>query len=103
MRAMGNPQRLRMLLLVERERSVVELEALVELSQSAVSQHLARLRHIGLARCRQDGRMSYYALNGSEVQSLLMTLHLLYGRNKARSATTPLFYGMSRTAADRAD
>jgi DNA-binding transcriptional ArsR family regulator len=104
MRAMGNPQRLRILLLLaESERSVVELEALVELSQSAVSQHLARLRHIGLVRYRQDGRMSYYALNGSEVQSLLVTLHLLYGRTNVGSATTPLFNGMSRTAADPAD
>jgi DNA-binding transcriptional ArsR family regulator len=110
MRAMGNSQRLRILLLLaESERSVVELEALVELSQSAVSQPLARLRHIGLVRCRQDGRMSYYALNGSEVQSLLVTLHLLYGRNNVGgrnnigSATTPLFNGMSRTAADPAD
>jgi ArsR family transcriptional regulator, virulence genes transcriptional regulator len=104
MRAMGNPQRLRILLLLaESERSVVELEALVELSQSAVSQHLARLRHIGLVRCRQDGRMSYYALNGSEVQSLLVTLHLLYGRTNAGSAKTPLVNGTSRTAADPAD
>jgi len=104
LRAMGNPQRLRILLLLaESERSVVELEALVELSQSAVSQHLARLRHSGLVRCRQDGRMSYYGLNGSEVQSLLVTLHLLYGRSNAWSATTPSFNGVSRTGTDPAD
>src|SRR5919112_146727 len=88
MRAMGNPHRLRILLLLaESERSVVELEALVELSQSAVSQHLARLRHIGLVRFRRDGQMTYYALEGPEVQSILVTLHLLYGRDKKGSPT----------------
>jgi DNA-binding transcriptional ArsR family regulator len=57
LRAMGNPQRLRILLLLaERERSVIELEALVGLSQSAVSQHLARLRQTGLVRFRRDGQ-----------------------------------------------
>src|SRR3954452_14970678 len=69
LRAMGNPQRLRILLLLaERERSVIELEALVGLSQSAVSQHLARLRQIKLVRCRRDGQMTLYALDGAEVQ-----------------------------------
>ena len=88
LRAMGNSQRLRILLLLaERERSVIELEALVGLSQSAVSQHLARLRQIKLVRCRRDGQMTLYALDGAEVQSILMTLHLLYGRDKGSAAT----------------
>jgi ArsR family transcriptional regulator, virulence genes transcriptional regulator len=88
LRAMGNPQRLRILLLLaERERSVIELEALVGLSQSAVSQHLARLRQARLVRFRRDGQMTFYALDGAEVQSILMTLHLLYGRDKGSAAT----------------
>ena len=87
LRAMGNPQRLRILLLLaERERSVIELEALVGLSQSAVSQHLARLRQAKLVRFRRDGQMTFYALDGAEVQSILMTLHLLYGRDKSSAA-----------------
>src|SRR5690606_41767474 len=45
LKAMANPQRLRVLcLLIEREMSVGELNALVPLSQSALSQHLAVLR-----------------------------------------------------------
>ena len=79
---MGNPQRLRILLLLaEHERSVIELEALVGLSQSAVSQHLARLRQAKLVSFRRDGQMTFYALDGAEVRSILMTLHLLYGRD----------------------
>jgi DNA-binding transcriptional ArsR family regulator len=91
LRAMGNPQRLRILLLLaEHERSVIELEAIVGLSQSAVSQHLARLRQAKLVRFRRDGQMTFYALDGAEVQSILMTLHLLYGREKtAASAGSP--------------
>ena len=91
LRAMGNPQRLRILLLLaEQERSVIELETLVGLSQSAVSQHLARLRQAQLVRFRRDGQMTFYALDGAEVQSILMTLHLLYGREKtAVSAGSP--------------
>jgi len=91
LRAMGNPQRLRILLLLaERERSVIELEALVGLSQSAVSQHLARLRQTGLVRFRRDGQMTYYALEGPEVHSILVTLHLLYGRDKSAAAIPSL-------------
>jgi DNA-binding transcriptional ArsR family regulator len=91
LRAMGNPQRLRILLLLaERERSVIELEALVGLSQSAVSQHLARLRQTKLVRSRRDGQMTFYALDGAEVRSILMTLHLLYGRDQGTAAAVPL-------------
>ena len=88
LRAMGNPQRLRILLLLaEHERSVIELETLVGLSQSAVSQHLARLRQAKLVRFRRDGQMTFYALDGAEVQSILLTLHLLYGRNKTEATS----------------
>src|SRR3954465_13966385 len=103
LRAMGNPQRRRILLLLaERERSVIELEALVGLSQSAVSQHLARLRHNGLVRFRRDGQMAWYALEGPEVHSILMTLHLLYGRDK-NVAATPSHQHWSQADADRGD
>src|ERR687898_3604630 len=104
LRAMGNPQRLRILLLLaERERSVIELETLVGLSQSAVSQHLARLRQAQLVRFRRDGQMTFYALDGAEVQSILMTIHLLYGRDKSSVATV---FGESQreaTAVDMSD
>jgi DNA-binding transcriptional ArsR family regulator len=103
LRAMGNPQRLRILLLLaEHERSVIELEALVGLSQSAVSQHLARLRHIELVRFRRDGQMTYYALEGPEVHSILMTLHLLYGRDR-NVVATPSHQHWSQADADRGD
>jgi ArsR family transcriptional regulator, virulence genes transcriptional regulator len=104
LRAMGNPQRLHILLLLaEHERSVIELEALVGLSQSAVSQHLARLRQTGLVRFRRDGQMTYYALEGPEVQSILVTLHLLYGRDKSAAAAIPSPHRRSRAEASPGD
>jgi ArsR family transcriptional regulator, virulence genes transcriptional regulator len=103
LRAMGNPQRLRILLLLaERERSVIELEALVGLSQSAVSQHLARLRQTGLVRFRRDGQMTCYALEGPEVHSILVTLHLLYGRDES-AAAIPSSQRRSRAEASPGD
>jgi ArsR family transcriptional regulator, virulence genes transcriptional regulator len=104
LRTMGNPQRLRILLLLaERERSVIELETLVGLSQSAVSQHLARLRQAKLVRFRRDGQMTFYALDGAEVQSILMTLHLLYGRDKAAVGASMPTVGAETVQGDPSD
>ena len=104
LRAMGNPQRLRILLLLaEHERSVIELESLVGLSQSAVSQHLARLRQAKLVRFRRDGQMTFYALDGDEVQSILMTLHLLYGGDKGSATAVSSFRPGRLVKADPSD
>ena len=63
LKALAHEHRLVILcLLSERERSVTELEELLALSQAAVSQQLARLRHEGLVDTRRDGRAIYYSL-----------------------------------------
>ena len=63
LKAMAHENRLVILcLLAERERSVTELEDLLKLSQSTVSQQLARLRHEGLVATRRKGRTVYYSL-----------------------------------------
>ncbi len=59
------------------EKSVSELEALLDLRQAAVSQMLARLRDEGLVSTRRDGKIIYYSLaddNTSQVISLLYKL-----------------------------
>lgn len=56
------------------EKSVGELEQLLQIRQAAVSQMLARLREEGLVRTRRDGKTVYYSLadeNTYEVISLL--------------------------------
>ncbi|MFV0297801.1 MAG: ArsR/SmtB family transcription factor [Hyphomicrobiaceae bacterium] len=63
LKALAHENRLVILcLLSERERSVTELESLMAVSQAAVSQQLARLRHEGLVETRRDGRVIYYRL-----------------------------------------
>ncbi|HET6805514.1 MAG TPA: metalloregulator ArsR/SmtB family transcription factor [Frateuria sp.] len=80
LKALGNPQRLRMLcLLVEGERSVGQLhEALPALSQSALSQHLARLREDGLVSTRREAQSIHYALEPGPAQAVIEALHDAY-------------------------
>ncbi|MBP2303558.1 ArsR/SmtB family transcription factor [Azospirillum picis] len=79
LKAMCNERRLLILChLSQGEKSVGELEDLVGLSQSALSQHLARLRRDGLVRTRRSAQNIYYSLNGHEAQTIMATLHDLY-------------------------
>ena len=79
LKAMANERRLLVLCYLSlSERSVGELERYVGLSQSALSQHLARLRSDGLVTTRRDGQTIYYSLRGAEVRRVLETLYEIY-------------------------
>ncbi|KAA8920273.1 metalloregulator ArsR/SmtB family transcription factor [Xanthomonas sacchari] len=79
LKALGNEKRLLLLcLLVDHEQSVGELNARVELSQSALSQHLALLREDGLVQTRREGQTIYYSLVPGPVQRILEVLHGIY-------------------------
>ena len=81
LKALGNTHRLMILCqLLEGEKSVGELVRLIGLSQSALSQHLARLRRDRLVATRRSAQTIYYALAGAEARALLATLHQLYCR-----------------------
>jgi DNA-binding transcriptional ArsR family regulator len=74
--AMANPSRLLILCqLAEDEKSVGELQPLIGLSQSALSQHLAVLREKRLVRTRRAGQQIYYSLASREATALIGTLH----------------------------
>lgn len=76
LKAMSNPQRLRVLcLLLEREMSVGEINALVGLSQSALSQHLAVLRESGLVATRREAQTVYYSVPPGPVHEIIAVLH----------------------------
>lgn len=63
LKALANESRLLVLcLLAEKERSVSELELLLEMRQPTVSQQLARLRMEGLVSTRREGKTVYYSL-----------------------------------------
>jgi DNA-binding transcriptional ArsR family regulator len=57
------------------EKSVTELERLLESRQAAVSQQLARLRSDGLVATRRDGKAIYYAIQDPKVRR---TIALVY-------------------------
>lgn len=79
LKALGNEKRLMLLcLLVEGERSVGELNARLDLSQSALSQHLAVLREDNLVTTRREAQTIYYSLAEGPAQRILGTLHGIY-------------------------
>lgn len=77
--AMANPKRLLVLCnLLEGEQSVGALAETVGLAQAALSQHLSKMRALGLVETRRDGQTIYYRLASTEVRVLLETLYRLY-------------------------
>jgi DNA-binding transcriptional ArsR family regulator len=79
LKAMANPQRLRVLcLLIEREMSVGEINALVDLSQSALSQHLAVLREKALVNTRREAQTVYYSVPDGLVHDIIAALHAAF-------------------------
>lgn len=80
LRALANPQRLRILcLLAGNEMAVGQInEQLPELSQSALSQHLARLRDEGLVSTRREAQSVWYSLPAGPAQAIIATLYGIY-------------------------
>lgn len=79
LKSLANAQRLRILcLLASEERSVGALFELLDLSQSALSQHLARLRDEGLVTTRREAQTIHYRLAEGPAQQLIKTLYGIY-------------------------
>lgn len=77
--AMANPKRLLILnALVENEMAVGALAQQVGLSQSALSQHLSKLRAQKLVTTRRDAQTIYYSSNSDAVLKVLKTLKDIY-------------------------
>ncbi|MDO5897266.1 ArsR/SmtB family transcription factor [Agrobacterium sp. Azo12] len=76
---LSNAVRLGILEIVsERETSVNELAERLEMSQSAISQHLARLREGGLVTTRRDAQTVYYRCTNPGVQRVLHMLNEIF-------------------------
>ncbi|MEX0322059.1 MAG: ArsR/SmtB family transcription factor [Puniceicoccaceae bacterium] len=77
---MSHPERLRVLchLTMEEELSVGELLERIDLSGSALSQHLAKLREHGLVMTRKEKQTVFYRVGRDDVGKILETLHGLY-------------------------
>jgi DNA-binding transcriptional ArsR family regulator len=79
LKVLANAKRLLILCqLVQGERSVGDLCGLVGLSQSALSQHLAKLREQGVLASDKRGQMVFYRIANPKAEALLSTLYLMY-------------------------
>ncbi|GGB02554.1 ArsR/SmtB family transcription factor [Agarivorans gilvus] len=79
LKALANESRLMILChLLEGELTVGELNQRVQLSQSALSQHLAWLRKDQLVATRKESQTIYYSLSSEEAKAVLGQLHKLY-------------------------
>lgn len=80
LKAMSNERRLMILcqLAHHGERSVGELAPLVGLGQSALSQHLSRLRRDKLVATRREAQTIYYRLASGEAEAVLAVLYEVY-------------------------
>lgn len=64
--------------LLQGEKSVGQLAVLAGLSPTALSQHLARMRDLGLVETRREGQSIFYRLASPEVVAILETLYRLF-------------------------
>lgn len=81
---MGNSKRLLILLnLVQVEMTSGELAKKVDLSQSSLSQHLARLRHGNLVKARRETPYRYYSVSSEAVIAVVKTLESIYVGDQA--------------------
>jgi len=77
---MGNEKRLLIMShLIDGEMSVGAIADKVMLSQSALSQHLAKLRALDLVDTRRDRQMIYYSCKSAAVRDLLAMLDSIFG------------------------
>jgi len=76
LKAMANEWRLMILCqLAEGEKTVSELQSILGLSQSALSQHLAILRREKIVRSRKHAQSVSYSLTGDEATRVMESLH----------------------------
>mgnify|MGYP001545191768 FL=1 len=79
LKAMANEWRLMILCqLTEGEKTVSELQALLGLGQSALSQHLAILRRERIVNARKHAQSVSYSLAGNEATKVMESLHEVF-------------------------
>ncbi len=87
LRTLANPQRLKILsLLASGELSVGDLQAHIVLTQSALSQHLAKLRAQNLVATRRQSQTIYYRVVDEEALAMARALLRLAARRGGETA-----------------
>lgn len=86
LKVMVNEDRLLMIChLFEGEKTVGEIEELLDIHQPNLSQHLTVLRKNEVVQTRKEGRNVYYSLADPKAVAMLETLHRLYCNDTASS------------------
>lgn len=76
LKTIGNPKRMLILCyLVNCERNVMELEQLLDVRQSSISQELAQLRRSGMVATRRRRRNVYYRISDPKVEAIIGAVH----------------------------
>jgi ArsR family transcriptional regulator len=79
MKTLGHKDRLMVLChLSSGEKSVGELAALLDIPQSPLSQHLARMRKEDLVVTRREAQTIYYSIASPEAAEFVSLMHELY-------------------------
>jgi DNA-binding transcriptional ArsR family regulator len=86
LKALANRHRLMILCeLLGGERTVTALQERVGLSQSSLSQHLARLRADKLVKTRRESQTIHYSLQRQDVERVIALLHDLYCKSDCQT------------------
>ena len=79
MKTLGHKDRLMVLChLSSGEKSVGELARLLDIPQSPLSQHLARMRKENLVTTRREAQTIYYSIASPEAARMVQLMHELY-------------------------
>lgn len=79
LKALSNNRRIEIVCALSHgEKSVGQLEKIIGLSQSALSQHLARLRRDGVVETRREAQTIYYSLKCEKATALLECANTIF-------------------------
>jgi DNA-binding transcriptional ArsR family regulator len=75
LKALAHETRLRVICAIgDKERSVLDMAECLAVGQSCLSQHLAKMRNLGILDIRRDGNMVYYRVKNQKVLTLVMAI-----------------------------
>lgn len=81
LKILANAKRLVILChLNDEKKSAGELTKIVNLSHSALSQHLEKMKKLHLVESKKVGQEVFYSIKSYEVRAILSTLYLIYCR-----------------------
>ena len=87
LKLLGHPDRLMILCQLKMgEQSVSQLASNLEIKQSPLSQHLARMRHEGVVSSRREAQAIFYSIASHEVEELIGVMYALFCEDDSESA-----------------